>query len=784
MKKNESEKKQTKPSMKHKEQFAVRKIIERSQIMQSFSHGRTRSVTVEMRRRKVVAPSQLMDSSKTTGEELLQKTPEKSQESQPNKGDNLGIRNRDGKNPNVSKGNQFHSKSDVPLIQDKGAEVEKDLSVSKKYSTKKNVTEKKISGQKGERKRRDGKLTISRVLDSDEERVRSLAAVKRARAKQRQQEQRKQFSQTTEIKKQSREVTVPENITVGDLANRMAEPAAHLIKSLIKMGVMTTINETIDADAAELLVHEFGHKIKRVRDSDVEIGLIGEDQEKDLIPRPPVVTVMGHVDHGKTTLLDSFRETDVATKEHGGITQHIGAYQIVTKSGKPITFLDTPGHEAFSSLRMRGANITDIVVLVVAADDGVKDQTIEAINHARAAKVPIIVAINKIDLPAADLQRVKNDLLQHGLVVEEMGGDCLSVEISAKNKTNFDKLEEAIFLQSDLLELKSNPNTSGSGIVIEAKLEKGKGPVATVLVKRGTVQSGDIVVAGFQWGKIRSLVDDRGKLIDKATPSLPVELIGLTSIPTAGDDFVVVENESKAREISVYRKNKLKLVTKSRKKINTEQIFGSDKKNKLFKIPVILKADVNGSLEAIVSSISKLFTDEVEIEFMHAGVGGINESDVSLACASRAIIFGFNVKPNSQADALAKKEGIEVKFYSLIYELIEGAKNLMSGKLVPDIKENSLGSLEIKEVFSISKLGKIAGCVVSNGTVKKESKVRILRDQVLVHEGAISSLKHFKNEVKEVKVGQECGISIDNYQDIKVGDIVECYELQEVKRYI
>ena len=412
------------------------------------------------------------------------------------------------------------------------------------------------------------------------------------------------------------------------------------------------------------------------------------------------------------------------------------------------------------------------------------DETIEAINHAKAAKVPIIVVINKIDLPASDLQRVKNDLLQHGLIVEEMGGECLSVEISAKNKSNFDKLEEAIFLQSDLLGLKSNPSASGSGVVIEAKLEKGKGPVATVLVKRGTVKSGDIVVAGSVWGKIRSLLDDRGKIIDKATPSLPVELIGLESIPTAGDDFVVVENESKAREISDYRKNKLKLITKSKKKINTEQIFNSDKKNKLSKIPVILKADVNGSLEAVVSSISKLFTDEVKIEFMHTGVGGINESDVRLACASQAIIIAFNVRANSQANALAKKEGIEIKFYSLIHELIDGAKVLMSGKLAPDVKENSLGSLEIKEVFSVSKLGKIAGCVVSDGVIKKESKVRILRDKILVHEGAISSLKHFKNEVKEVKVGQECGISIASYQDIKVGDIVECYELQEVERHI
>ena len=780
MKKNESKNKQESSPIKRKEKFIVRKTIERSEVRQSFSHGRTRSVTVETRRRRVVDPNQFTDSTKEAEKDSLKKISQELQESEASE------ENRKDLDQNTKKDGQPQLKSEDEkfLNQSKGVGIEKAPLTSKKYLIKKVATDKKISGQKGEKKRRDSKLTISKVLDSDEQRVRSLAAVKRARAKQRQQEQRKQFNQTTEIKKQSREVTVPENITVGDLANRMAEPAANLIKSLIKMDVMATINETIDADVAELLAHEFGHKIKRVRDSDVEIGLIGEDQEKDLVSRPPVVTVMGHVDHGKTTLLDALRETDVATKEHGGITQHIGAYQIVTKSGKSITFLDTPGHEAFSSLRMRGANVTDIVVLVVAADDGVKDQTIEAINHAKAAKVPIIVVINKIDLPASDLQRVKNDLLQHGLIVEEMGGECLSVEISAKNKTNFDKLEEAIFLQSDLLGLKSNPSTSGSGVVIEAKLEKGKGPVATVLVKRGTVKSGDIVVAGSVWGKIRSLLDDRGKIIDKATPSLPVELIGLESTPTAGDDFVVVENESKAREISDYRKNKLKLITKSKKKINTEQIFNSDKKNKLSKIPVILKADVNGSLEAVVSSISKLFTDEVEIEFMHTGVGGINESDVRLACASQAIIIAFNVRANSQANALAKKEGIEIKFYSLIHELIDGAKVLMSGKLAPDVKENSLGSLEIKEVFSVSKLGKIAGCVVSDGVIKKESKVRILRDQILVHEGAISSLKHFKNEVKEVKVGQECGISIASYQDIKVGDIVECYELQEVERHI
>jgi translation initiation factor IF-2 len=780
MKKSEDGKKPTRPSLKNKGKVIARRTIERSQVRQSFSHGRTRSVTVEMRRR-VVSPAQVKDSPDTENTDSPDKESDQTHQSPSSENVNSKQANE---NLHTEQGGGSPLKDNNFLPQTGKSLASKDSPVTKKHPIKKEVTEKKVSGQKGEKKRRDGKLTISKVLDSDEERVRSLAAVKRARAKQRQQEEKKQFTQPAEVKKQSREVIVPENITVGDLANRMAEPAANLIKSLIKMGVMATINDTVEADAAEILVHEFGHKLKRVRDSDVEIGLIGEDQEKDLIPRPPVVTVMGHVDHGKTTLLDALRKTDIAAKEHGGITQHIGAYQILTKSGKQVTFLDTPGHEAFSSLRMRGASITDVVILVVAADDGVKDQTIEAINHAKAAKVPIIVAINKIDLPAADSQRVKNDLLQHGLIVEEMGGDCLSVEISAKDKTNFDKLEEAIFLQSDLLELKSNPSAAASGIVVEAKLEKGKGPVATVLVKRGTLQSGDIVVAGSQWGKIRSLVDDRGKLVDKATPSAPVELIGLTATPTAGDDFVVVNNEAKAREISDYRKNKLKLVAKSKKKINTEQIFSSDKKNQLFKIPVILKADVNGSLEAVVSSISKLFTEEVEIEFMHTGVGGINESDVSLACASQAIIFGFNVRPNSQASALAKKEEIEIKFYSLIHELIEGAKDLMSGKLTPDIKENSLGSLEIKEVFSISKLGKIAGCVVANGIVKKESKVRILRDQVLIHEGAISSLKHFKNEVKEVKVGQECGISIHNYQDIKVGDIVECYELQEVERRI
>jgi translation initiation factor IF-2 len=632
-----------------------------------------------------------------------------------------------------------------------------------------------------EMRRRTGKLTVTRALADDEgERMRSLASVRRARERERQRLHQGESEQIKVV----REVVVPETITVQELANRMAERGADVIKALMRMGVMATINQAIDADTAELIVNEFGHHLRRVSEADVEVGLRGEkDLPEALEPRAPVVTIMGHVDHGKTSLLDALRETDVAAGEAGGITQHIGAYRVTLKSGKQITFIDTPGHQAFTAMRARGANVTDIVVLVVAADDGIMEQTIEAIRHAKAAQAPLIVAINKIDKADARPDRVRQELLQHEIVVEQLGGEVLDVEVSAVQKTNLDKLEEAILLQAELLDLTANPKRSAEGVVLEAKLERGRGAVATVLIQRGTLRVGDIFVAGSEWGRVRALVDDRGQNQSEAGPSTPIEVLGLNGTPLAGDDFVVAENETRARDIADFRQRRRRNeIAASGTRGTLEQMFSQIAAGVANELPIVVKSDVQGSLEAIVGSLEKLSTDEVSVRVLHSAVGGVNESDVILAKASAAVIIGFNVRANPQARDLARRDGVEIRYYSIIYNLIDDMRGALSGLLAPTIRERFLGNASIRDVFNITKVGKIAGCMVTDGTVRRGAKVRLLRDNVVIHEGTLKTLKRFKDEVREVNQGYECGMAFENYQDIQTGDVIECFETEEVAR--
>ena len=629
-------------------------------------------------------------------------------------------------------------------------------------------------------KRERGRLTINNALD-EQQRERSLASLKRKRER----EKLKAMGIQQPRDKIVREVVIPEAITIQELSNRMTERAVDLIKFLMKQGAMHKITDVIDADTAELIVSEFGHTAKRVSEADVETGFIGEkDEEASMLPRAPVVTIMGHVDHGKTSLLDAIRKTNVVSGEAGGITQHIGAYQVATTDGEKITFIDTPGHAAFTAMRARGAKVTDIVVLVVAADDGVMPQTVEAINHAKAANVPIIVAINKIDKPQAEPKRVQTDLLSHEIVVESMGGETLEVPVSALKGTNLDKLLETIHLQAEVLDLKANPDRSAEGVVIEAKLERGRGPVGTVLVQRGTLHVGDIVVAGMAWGRVRALIDDQGKNVATAGPSVPVEILGFNSAPEAGDQIAVVESESRAREITDYRIRKRRETLGSAGTPRTlEQMMQSLKESVGKKdFTLVIKGDVQGSVEAIQGALKKLGTDEVEARVVHSGVGGITESDVALAAASRAVVVGFNVRANTQAKQAADSQGIEIRYYSIIYDLVDDVKAAMSGLLAPTIRENFLGYAAIKQVFNISKVGKVAGCVVTEGKVERGAKVRLLRDKVVIHEGTLSMLKRFKDDVKEVPAGQECGMAFANYQDIREGDEIECFQVETIKR--
>jgi translation initiation factor IF-2 len=628
--------------------------------------------------------------------------------------------------------------------------------------------------------KRRGKLTISAALSGDDrsERGRSVAAMRRAKQKE-----KRKAEGMGPGERVVRDVTIPDVITVQELANRMAERGANVIKVLMKMGVMATINQTIDADTAELVVAEFGHTPRRVSESDVELGLVDDKPETEdtLVSRPPVVTVMGHVDHGKTSLLDALRATDVAGGEAGGITQHIGAYQVTMEGGQKITFIDTPGHAAFTAMRARGAKVTDIVVLVVAANDGIMPQTVEAIRHARAAEVPVVVAINKMDLPDANADRVRQDLLQHELVVEQMGGDVLNIEVSAKKRINLGKLEEAILLQAEILDLKANPNRACQGVVVEAKVEKGRGSVATVLVQKGTVKVGDIFVAGSEWGRVRALVDDHGNRVDSAGPSYPVEVLGFQGTPSAGDDFIVVEDENRAREVSEYRQRKDREAQQVRSARGTmEQMFEKIQAGEARELPVVVKADVQGSVEALVGTLEKLGNDNVKIRVLHAAVGGINESDITLAKASDAVIIGFNVRANPQAREMARRDGVEIRYHSIIYAVADELKQMLSGMLEPTYKETFIGYAQIREVFNITKVGKVAGCMVTEGIVKRGARVRLLRDDVVVHEGSLGQLKRFKDDVREVREGYECGMSFENYNDIQSGDVIECYEMEEI----
>jgi translation initiation factor IF-2 len=641
-----------------------------------------------------------------------------------------------------------------------------------------------------ERDRTDGRRGIVRretargrvVLDSDSEvlerRGPSLAAIRRQRERERRQAQQAETGQIV------REVILPETITVAELANRMAVRGADVVKQLMKMGVMATINQVIDADTAELLVAEFGHQAKRVSEADVESGLGGiEDRTEDVQPRAPVVTVMGHVDHGKTSLLDALRQSDVAAHEAGGITQHIGAYQVDIGTGRPVTFIDTPGHAAFTEMRARGAKVTDIVVLVVAADDGVMPQTIEAINHAKAAQVPVVVAINKIDRPDADPERVKQALLNHELVLEAYGGDVLHAEVSATARTNLDKLIEIIQLQAEVLELKANPNREAQGVVIEAKLDRGRGVVATVLIQRGTLHVGDIIVCGGQWGRVRALVGDRGQPVEEAGPSVPVEILGLDGVPDAGDPLVVVDSERRAREITEYRQRKRREQTAAATGRGTvEEMFSQLAGDDASELPVVVKSDVHGSMEAIVAGLEKLGTDEVAVRVLHSGVGAITESDVTLAMASKAMIIGFNVRANAQARELARREGVEIRYHSIIYELLDEVKAGLSGLLSPTARETTLGHAEVREVFTITKVGRIAGCRVIDGLIRRGARARLLRDDIVIHDGALGSLKRFKDDVREVRDGFECGIGLEGWNDLREGDVIEAYEVEQVAR--
>jgi translation initiation factor IF-2 len=646
--------------------------------------------------------------------------------------------------------------------------------------TKKKGAKPAKSPVKGAEERRERiKLTINNAFD-EAQRERSLASLRRRRER----EKLRQAGVVQQRDKVMREVIIPEVITIQELANRMTERAVDVIKLLMAQGAMHKINDVIDADTAELIVQEFGHTPKRVSEADVEEGFIGKtDADEQQLPRAPVVTIMGHVDHGKTSLLDAIRETDVAAGEAGGITQHIGAYQVATPDGQRITFIDTPGHEAFTAMRARGAKVTDIVVLVVAADDGVMPQTVEAINHAKAARVPLIVAINKMDKPNADPNRVRTDLLQHEVIVESMSGETLEVPVSALQRTGLDRLLEAIQLQAELLDLKANPNRSAEGVVIEAKLERGRGPVGTVLVQRGTLGVGDIIVAGSAWGRVRALIDDRSEPVTSAGPSVPVEILGFDSAPEAGDPFAVVESEARAREITDYRMRKRRQTLGSAGTARTlEQMMQQLKEAGRKEFPLLVKGDVQGSVEAIAGALRKIGNDEVEARIIHSGVGGVTESDIALANASKAVVIGFNVRANTQAKMLADQSGVEIRYYNIIYDLVDDVKAAMSGLLAPTLREIFLGNAQILEVFNISKVGKVAGCRVTEGKVERGAKVRLIRDNVVIHEGTLSTLKRFKDEVREVPAGQECGMAFASYQDIRAGDVIECFNVETIAR--
>jgi translation initiation factor IF-2 len=631
----------------------------------------------------------------------------------------------------------------------------------------------------GEQRNR-GRLTVTSATSGEDERTRSVASFRRRTQRLR------GHGADDQKEKIAREIILPEAITIQELASRMSERAVDVIKLLMRQGRMVTLTDTLDADTAQLVAEELGHSVKRVAESDVEEGLFDRpDEEGASVPRPPIVTIMGHVDHGKTSLLDAIRHADVVAGEAGGITQHIGAYQVVAPGGETITFIDTPGHAAFTAMRARGAKVTDIVVLVVAADDGVMPQTIEAIRHAKAAKAPIIVAVNKIDKPEADPQRVMQELLQHDVQVEAFGGDTLAVEVSATKGTNLDKLLEAIALQAELLDLVADPDRSAEGTVIEARLDRGRGPVATVLVQRGTLKVGALVVAGSHWGRVRALIDDKGGTVEAATPSTPVEVLGFSGAPEAGDRVAIVESEARAREITEYRERQRREKLAARGpavRTSLSDMMSNLKAAGHKEMPIVLKGDVQGSVEAITAALEKLGNDEVMARIIHGGVGGITESDVTLATASKAVILGFNVRAHKEARDLAEQDGVEIRYYNIIYNLVDDVKAALSGMLAPTLRETMLGNAQILELFDISKVGLVAGCRVTDGVVQRGAHVRLIRDSVVVHEGKLSTLKRFKDEVAQVQAGQECGMAFENYHDMRVNDVIECYNVEEIRR--
>ena len=773
-----------------KPRLELKKTFDAGKIKQSFSHGRSRSVTVEVKKKRFFTDKKNLFENKNTEMDVKKSDGE----------DKIEIKSQENLDTSVKNNISENKDSKTSELQDKSntSQSKEEKDTKKKYT--KNFSNKELDQPEEQNKklsnfklikvpkkmedRRKGKLTISEALDENTEKVRSLAAVKRAREKA-----KLRLNQVVDPKekvqkeKKRKEVIIPDFIAVNELGSRLAEKNSDIIKILMKLGVMATINQTIDGDTAELVVIEFGHTPKRVSESDVEIGLDGvKDSDQEMVARAPVVTIMGHVDHGKTSLLDAIRAKKVTQSEAGGITQHIGAYMVESKKGK-ITFLDTPGHAAFSQMRARGSNITDLVVLVVAADDSVKDQTVEAINHAKAANCPIIVAINKIDLPGANQTKVETDLMNHGIVSERMGGENLVVEVSAKTKSGIDQLMDSIHLQSELLELKANPNRDASGIVIESKVETGRGPVISVLVKRGTLKVGDIVIAGKEWGKVRALSDDEGNRVNSAIPSLPIEILGLSGAPSAGDEFVVVDSESRAREVTQYRDRLVRLKENSSIKRGTvEQMISNATEIAGKELPILIKADVHGSREALEQSLIKLENKDIKIKILHTGVGEINESDVSLASASRALIIGFNVRTNVQARNLARRDNVTIKFFSIIYEVIDEVQKMLNAELEPELVEELIGKVTIKKVFKLSKISSIAGCYVEEGRVTNNCNVKILRQDEEIQKSQIESLRREKTEVKEVNGGTECGIKVKNFNEFKEGDTLECYLVNEDKK--
>ena len=823
-----------------KKTLGVRSGPRAGNVKQSFSHGRSKNVVVETKRKRVVVPkagtskTTIQTSNKEGSKNLpsgitdteMERRLKALQAAKAREADEVAQREANAKEREQEReqkrleqeNKQRELRKAEELANEKAAEVEaakkqaedqaKRAAIEAKTATKSDTPQRREFGEqkgprlaspsprkkdrdaderssgrgRGDEGRRSGKLTLSQALDGGERsHQKSMAAMKRKQERARQ----KALGQTQEREKIVREVQVPEAIIVSELANRMAERSAEVVKSLMKMGMMVTQNQVIDADTAELIIEEFGHKIVRVSDSDVEDAITEiEDKPEDLKPRPPVITIMGHVDHGKTSLLDSIRNAKVVAGEAGGITQHIGAYQVKTKDGTILSFLDTPGHAAFTSMRSRGAQVTDIVVLVVAADDSVMPQTIEAINHAKAAEVPMIVAINKCDKPEATPDNVRTELLQHEVIVEAMSGEVQDVEVSAITGQGLDELLEAIALQAEILELKANSKRAAHGAVIEAQLDVGRGPVATVLVQNGTLKQGDIFVVGEQWGKVRALINDKSERVKEAGPSVPVEVLGLNGTPEAGDVLNVVETEAQAREIAEYRENAAKEKRAAAGAgTSLEQLMAKAKEDEnVTEMPILVKADVQGSAEAIVQAMEKIGNEEVRVRVLHYGVGAITDTDVGLAEASGAPVMGFNVRANASARNSANQKGVEIRYYSIIYDLVDDVKAAASGLLSAEIRENFIGYSQIKEVFKVSGVGKVAGCLVTEGVARRSAGVRLLRDDVVIHEGTLKTLKRFKDEVPEVQSGQECGMAFENYEDIRPNDVIEIFEREEIAR--